>query len=393
MKILIASVTYYPDVNGASYFTHRLAYYLKKAGHEILIIAPSRSMRNEMSQHNGIDAFGVRSYPIFLYPDFRWAPPFFTEKNLEKVIRQFQPDVIHMQSHFLFCANVVKIAKKLKIPVMGTNHFMPENLVHYVPMPEFLKRQVMKFGWQMFRRVYDKMDYLTAPTKTAALLSKRSGIKMDITPVSNGIDMEKFNARVSGEGLREKYHLPDKPLLLTVGRLDKEKNVDMIMRAVKLVPKEINFHFAIAGKGAEKDNLIKLAQNLGITDRVSFLGFVPDEELPGLYAISSCFINACIAELQCIAAMEAMATGLPVIAADAVALPELVHDGDNGFLFKVGDTEKIAHSITKIFSDEVLRQKMAEQSLEIIKKHDIKNVINQFESIYTQIIQEHAARK
>lgn len=386
MKILIASVTYYPDVNGASYFTQRLAYYLQKRGHEVLVIATSRTIHNETSQHYGVSAFGVRSYPILVYKDFRFSPAFFTKKAIRKTIQNFNPDIIHTQSHFLFCAEVVEIAKELKIPIVGTNHFMPENLVHYFPLPEFLRNLIKNFGWWQFRRVYDKVDLVTAPTQTAADLTKKSGLAKNIIPISNGIDMERFNPHVKGEYLRKKYSLPDKPLLITVGRLDKEKNIDMLLRALKLVPANIDLHFAIAGKGAEKANLEKLTRKLGITDRVTFLGFVPDEDLPGLYSISICFINGCIAELQCIAAMEGMASGLPVILANVLALPELVRHGENGFLFEIGDHEHIAGYISRIFSDPELKNKMSNKSLEIIKKHDMHNVIDQFESLYARLL-------
>lgn len=385
MKILIASVTYYPNVNGASYFTHRLAYYLKKSGHDVLVIAPSRTTKYEMSHHEEVPAFGIRSYPIFVVDDFRWVLPMFTKKAIRKAILDFQPDVIHMQSHFLFCAQVVAVAKELNIPVMGTNHFMPENIIHYVPVPKYVKKKISNLAWKQFRKTYEKLDYITAPTRTAANLAKRSGIKKEIHPLSNGIDMERFNPNVQGQHLRKKYNLPDNPLLVTVGRLDKEKNVDKMLRALARVPKDIDIHFAIAGKGAEKIDLENLAKKLDLGNRVTFLGFVPDEELPGLYAISHCFINACIAELQCIAAMEAMATGLPVIAANAVALPELVHHGKNGFLFEVDAIDQMAEHITKIFSNSVLRQKMSEQSLDIIARHDIKNVIGEFESLYSKL--------
>jgi glycosyltransferase involved in cell wall biosynthesis len=386
MKILIASATYYPDVNGASYFTQRLTYYLKKKGHEVLVIAPSRTIHHEISQHEGVSVFGVRSYPILVYQDFRFAPAFFTKKAIKKAIQEFNPDIIHTQSHFLFCAEVVAIAKELKIPIIGTNHFMPENLVHYFPLPEFLRNAIKNFGWWQFRRVYDKVDLVTAPTQTAADLTKKSGLAKNIIPISNGIDMERFNPQNKGEYLRKKYLLPSSPLLITVGRLDKEKNIDMLLRALKLVPNNIDLHFAIVGKGAEKANLEKLARKLGIADRVTFLGFVPDDELPGLYSISSCFINGCIAELQCIAAMEGMASGLPVILANVLALPELVQQGENGFLFEVGEYEKIAGYISRIFSEPDLRKKMSEKSLELIKKHDINNVISQFESLYANLL-------
>jgi glycosyltransferase involved in cell wall biosynthesis len=386
MKILIATPTFYPDVNGASYFAQRLSYYLKKKGHEIMVIAPSRTIHHEMSRRNSVSVFGIRSYPILVYKDFRFSPSFFAKKTIRRVIQEFNPDIIHTQSHFLICAEVVKVAKDLGIPIAGTNHFMPENLVHYLPLPEFLRQAIKNFGWWQFRRVYDKLNLVTAPTQTAANLTKKSKLAKTIIPVSNGIDMEKFNPNNKGEHLRKKYSLPDNPLLITVGRLDKEKNLDMLLKALKLVPDNINLHFAIAGKGTEKASLEKLTIKLGIADKVTFLGFVPDDELPGLYSISSCFINGCIAELQCIAAMEGMASGLPVILANAVALPELVQHGENGFLFEINDHGSIAGYISRIFSEADLRKKMSAKSLEIIKKHDINNIINQFESLYISLL-------
>ena len=221
MRVLIASVTYYPDVNGASYFTHRLAWYLKKNGHEVMVIAPSRTIRHGLTYHNDVPAFGVRSYPILMYEGFRVAPPLFTKKAIKHAIQNFNPDVIHMQSHLLICKQIVGIAKEMTIPIVGTNHFMPENLVHYLPAPRYIKEMIKTMGWKQFRKTYEKMDLVTTPTKTAADLTQRSGLPQPILPLSNGIDMEKFHPQNAGEHLREKYSLPQYPILLYVGRLDK----------------------------------------------------------------------------------------------------------------------------------------------------------------------------
>jgi glycosyltransferase involved in cell wall biosynthesis len=386
MRVLIASVTYYPDVNGASYFTHRLAYYLKKKGHEVMVIAPSRTMRHGVTYHNDVPAFGVRSYPVLMYEGFRVAPPLFTKRAIKKVIRDFNPDVIHMQSHFLICKQVVGLAKEMNIPIVGTNHFMPENLVHYLPAPRYIKEVAKNIGWKQFKKTYEKLDLVTTPTQTAADLTKKSGLSQAILPLSNGIDMERFRPENDGEHLGGKYSLPQKPILLYVGRLDKEKNVDKVLQALTLVPQNVDFHFAVAGKGAEKEHLEKLSEKLGLTEKVTFLGFVPDEDLPGLYSLSSCFIIAGIAELQCLVAMEAMASGLPVIGVRAVALPELIHHGENGFLFELDDKKGLAKYIEEMFSNDALRQQMSRKSLEIVEKHDIRKIIGQFESIYALAI-------
>jgi len=111
-----------------------------------------------------------------------------------------------------------------------------------------------------------------------------------------------------------------------------------------------------------------------------------DEDVPRLYRFADVFVIAGIAELQSIVTMEAMASGLPIIAADAMALPELVHHGENGFLFPVDDAQALAAAAVTILSDEPLRRQMAKRSLEIIKAHDINKVVEQYEMLYTQMI-------
>jgi glycosyltransferase involved in cell wall biosynthesis len=138
----------------------------------------------------------------------------------------------------------------------------------------------------------------------------------------------------------------------------------------------------------EKKILEHLADELGISGHVTFAGFVPDIDLPNLYCITDAFIIAGIAELQSIVTMEAMASGLPVVGVNAVALPELIHDGENGFLFENGDIKSLAEKMTKILSDESLRKQMGVKSLEIIAKHDIHKIIDEFEALYQKLINQ-----
>lgn len=386
MKILIASDTYYPHVNGASYFTQRLASYLNKRGHEILVVAPSLNIKSDFFMHNGIKAFGISSYPIPGIKHFRFSLPFFQKNKIKKIINDFNPDIVHLQSHFFIDKEVFKIARKKGYPIIGTNHFMPENLVHYLHLPSKIETKVKNLAWMQFRNVFDKLAFITTPTKTAAELTKKSGISKEIVPVSNGIDLEIFNPGNNGEYLKKRYNLPDKLLLLFVGRLDREKNVDLVLKAMPEVLKKVDVHFIVAGKGNEKENLEELSRKLKVDKNVSFLGFIPDEDLPNLYCMADCFIIACEAELQCLVVMEAMASELPVIGVNALALPELIHNEKNGYLFQPGDIEAMAQKIVKIFSDKNLREKMAQESLEIIAKHDIKKTMQQFEEIYNQAI-------
>jgi len=382
MRILIAADTYYPHVNGASYFAQRLAYYLQKHGNTVAVIAPSETYSDTKENVNSVLVYGVKSFPIFVHPSFRFSAPVF-KKFTEKVFDEFKPDIVHLQSHFFIDRIVLKVAKKRGISVVATNHFMPENIVHYVPLPKAALKIITKLAWRDFVGVFKQVRQITTPTETAANLI-REGLKKPVKAISCGIDFEKFNTKTKGEHLKKRYHIPKGPVLLWVGRLDKDKNVDMTLHAVARALKKVNFHFVIAGVGAEQENLEDLAKKLKIQKHVTFAGFVPDKDLPSLYKIANCFAIAGIAELQSIVTMEAMASGLPIIGVNATALPELVHDGKNGFLFEIGDVNTYANSIVKIFSDEKLRERMSKASLDIIKKHDINKTIAEFESIYKE---------
>jgi len=283
---------------------------------------------------------------------------------------------------------VVKVAKEKNIPLVATNHFMPDNLTHYLPLASVIGTPIKKLAWRDFSRVFKKVGMITTPTKTAAGLIQPY-FKKQIIPVSCGIDLETFNPKNNGEYLKTRYGIASEPVLLYVGRLDKEKNLDMVLHALAKALPKTNIRFVITGTGAEKDNLIELSKSLGIRKNVSFTGFVPDRDVPNLYAIADCFIIAGTAELQSIVTMEAMATGLPILGVNAVALPELIIDKENGFLFEPGDIDGLSKKMIAIFSDKSLRKAMGKESLASISQHDMHKSMKKFEDIYASEIDKH----
>lgn len=389
MKILIGTDNYYPNVNGASYFSQRLAQYMQKRGHEVLVIAPGMSFWTKAIRVNEINIFGLSSFPIFIYKGFRWPLALFAKKDIEKAVLEFSPDVIHIQDHFFIGGILARFAKKSGIPTVGTNHFMPENLTHYLHLPKKAEKAVSKTGWSYFRMIYGMLDMVTSPTQTAVELLNRVGLNKKAVAISCGIDLNRFNPNNDGSTIRAKYSIPIVPTLLYVGRLDKEKNVDVLLQAFSSIVNKIDAHFVIAGKGAEKKRLTELAKSLGIINKVTFTGFVEDCDLPNIYRIASCFVIGGIAELQSIVTMEAMASGLPIIAVDAMALPELVTHGKNGYLFKITEKEKLSEYMLRILSDSLLQKKMAQNSLELIQKHAIENSLSAYEKIYQDVLDTH----
>lgn len=391
MKVLIATDTYYPQVNGASYFTQRLAYNLQKHGNTVAVVCPGESFAYTSSVINEVPTYGIRSVPILVHENFRFSLPLFRNSHIRKIIREFGPDIIHIQGHFPISRMVLKYAKAAGIPVVATNHFMPENLVHYMPLHSIVGEQAMKAAWADFANVFKDVSRVTTPTRSAASLIEPY-LHRPVDAISCGIDTSLFKPGNNGAYLRERYSIPNLPSLLSVGRLDKEKNLDLVIRAFARVDSAQPLQLIIAGSGTERARLEELARELGVSDRVIFTGFVPDKDLPSLYAIAQAFIMAGTAELQSIVTMEAMATGLPVIAVNAVALPELVADGENGYLFEAGGADGLAQKITSLFSDETRRQAFGAKSLEKIQDHSIDRTVQKFESLYASVIGTSSAR-
>jgi glycosyltransferase involved in cell wall biosynthesis len=259
---------------------------------------------------------------------------------------------------------------------------MPENVYAHFHPPQRLAPLLDRWGWAHLCRAFERLDAVTTPTKTAARLLVASGFSKPVRVISNGVDLERFHPRHRESVPQAAFNLPQKPRLLYVGRLDPDKHIDDILRALPLMLKGADVHLVIVGRGGEEEYLKTSAARLGMTAHITFAGFVPDEDLPGMYGLADCFLMAGTAELQSIATMEAMASGLPVVAADAMALPELVADGENGYLFPARDHVALADRIARIIGNGELRRQMSQNSLRHIQAHDIEKTVDQFEHTY-----------
>jgi glycosyltransferase involved in cell wall biosynthesis len=353
---------------------------LQQKGHKVAVIAPSGSFKPYKKIIDGLEVYGLASVPLLSYPTIRLTIPLLLKSKINRIIQSCKPDIIHIQDHFIISKAAVEVSRDLNIPVIATNHLMPENFTVYFPW-ENLKHRFEKFLWKGFSRVFNRVEMVTAPTETAARLI-RSKLHLDVIPVSCGVSLEKFNPSGDTHSVRKKYNIPDKPVLLYVGRLDREKHIEEILKAVTIAVKEIDFCFLIVGKGTRKAALEQLTDQLGIKDKVIFTGFMPDEELPYVYKLSRCFIIASIAELLSIVTLQAMASGLPVIAVNAGALSELVKDKINGYLYEEGDIPAIVRAIQNIISNQELYRKMSEKSLEIVRQHDLYRILESYEKLY-----------
>jgi glycosyltransferase involved in cell wall biosynthesis len=379
LKILIGCDTFAPDINGAARFAERLAAGLVQRGEDVHVVAPNRRYRRAAAATEVIEGEPMTLHRL---PSVRWAPhdwlrfvwPWRAKHYARKVIDEVQPDVVHIQSHIVIGRGLARVAAERGIPVIATNHVMAENILDHTTMPKFIDDIVLKFAWGDAKRTFDLTRAITTPTRRAADFLERTVDVKNVIPVSCGIDRTQYDPVIAP---REKNRI------VFVGRLTAEKQVEVILEAMTKLDPALDVTFDIVGGGDQRKNLERLTGELGIADRVIFHGRTTDEELRAILSRASLFVIASVAELQSIATMEAMASALPIVAADAVALPHLVHDGENGYLFEPGNVTALAARLTDVLTaDPAEYERMQRASLDGVAVHDINRTLDTFEALY-----------
>ena len=191
MRILFVSSSYYPHINGVYYFVCRIGPLLQERGHKVAVIAPSESVHFSHKEIDNLDVYGVPSLSVIINPSIRIPIPFLLKSRIKRIIGSFKPDIIHIQDHFPLSKAVVQVNKNLKIPIIGSNHFMPENFTILL-QNENLKKRLENFLWKGFSKVFNQVNLVTTPTETGARLI-RPRLKVDAIAISSGISLEIFN--------------------------------------------------------------------------------------------------------------------------------------------------------------------------------------------------------
>jgi glycosyltransferase involved in cell wall biosynthesis len=237
------------------------------------------------------------------------------------------------------------------------------------------------------------MGLVVAQSRASAELIQARGLRRPVSLVSCGIDLKRFRPDASIDRLacRERYGLdPKRTIFLFVGRVDKDKRVDVLLRAAARLERD-DIQLVIAGHGGASGYYQDLARSLNLGRRVHFTGFIPNEDLHVLLNSVDIFSMPSDAELLSIASLEAMACGRPLLLANAVALPELVTPGVNGYLFKRGDPEDAAHYMELLADHPEQWKEMGKASSERAQIHSLENTVQRYEEIYKRSLEEDLA--
>jgi len=391
MRILFATDQYLPTPGGISVVTQRISAALAKKGHTVAIIAPSTDWKFRKESTDGVTVYRIQSMLIHKLKQLRYSPAFLYRKKIYHTITEFRPDIIHLETPNTIASEALDAALKFNIPLIATCHIMPENISGTLPfLPSKMGKMIGNLYMKQVIKVYNKVSLVTAPTPIGTAILQAYNITSPTMPLSNGIDLKAFRipSKEEQEKFLKKYNFPLDPMILYIGRLDKEKKVNILIEALQYIKKSQPFHVVIEGKGQQMENLENSIQKLGLQNKVSFIGYIAEEELCALYSLAAIFVMPSTAELQSLVTMEAMALGLPVIGAKAGALPYLIKPDENGFLFEPDDPIDLAQKLQQLLENPDLRQRMGKKSLELIKEHDINNIIEKIEGLYAKIIND-----
>ena len=375
LRILMGCDTFAPNINGAARFAERLSAGLAARGHEVHVAAPSANRRrtgtfSETIEGETLTMHRLASWRMPIHEWLRFVLPWTASAKARRVLDEVQPDVIHIQSHIVIGRALANEATKRGIRVIATNHIMPENILDLWAMPSMVRRTIVRWGWRDMDRVLSQAAAVTTPTRRSADYLESRTRRRGVHPVSCGIDATQYTPDLTPRHDRR---------VVFVGRMTQEKQVDVLIRALAHLENDVVLD--LVGAGDQIPKLEQLARDLGVVDRVVFHGKVTDTDLRAALTRGSVFAIASIAELQSIATMEAMASGLPVVAADAMALPHLVHG--NGALFTPGNDRELADRLREILDLPHERfRALQEASLRGIEIHDIERTLDVFEQLY-----------
>lgn len=386
MRILLVTESYWPNADGGALFERRLVKGLIAKGHDLAVWAPSKNFKNYIEKDGDYRIFREmavtmpfnRKYKVSILP---WI-------HTRKIFKSTKPDAVHIHNPALLGRTAIKYANRHNIPVLATNHLMPENVLLNIKGSSWYYGWFYKRFWGYLVRFHNRAQFVTTPTSTALNFLKKYGLKTRSKAVTNGIDTNLFRPEPKNHKVAQKYRIKNKPTILYLGRVDGEKRIDIIIKATSKLIKSIDCQLVIAGFGNAMSDLKKLSADLGIDDKVVFTGFIEEDDKPAIYNLCDLFVISSPAELQSIVTLEAMASAKPIVAVDVAALHELVHNGENGYLFKEDDSEELSEKLKKLLSNTVVMQEFGKKSLDIvIKNHTTDITFDTYEDILEKISQ------
>lgn len=368
MRIALFTETFLPKVDGIVTRLRHTVDHLQRLGDEVLIFSPDGGL----TEHKGARIYGVSGFPLPLYPELKLALP---RPAIGEELERFQPDIIHVVNPAILGLAGLFYGKTLNIPLLASYHtHLPQYLQHYgLGALEGLL-------WELLKAGHNQAELnLCTSTAMVQTLTEHGIERVDLW--QRGVDTETFQPDLASLEMRNRLSLghPEDPLLLYVGRLGAEKEIDRIKPILEAIP---NARLALVGDGPNRQTLEKYFAET----RTHFVGYLGGQELAAAFASADAFVFPSRTETLGLVLLEAMAAGCPVVAARSGGIPDIVEDGVNGYLFDPNDEQGAIVATQHLLSNQEERETLRRNARQEAERWSWSSATRQLQSYYRRVI-------
>lgn len=349
---------------------------LEELGHTVFIIAPDPG---EEYREEGVYYFRAvkfRSYPGYFVPLF--------PSDQSDLIRKLKPDVIHIRGVAFMAVKALIASHNTGVPTVLTYDTMVTDVIEQYSPIKLPKNVLVGGASKYIRFLLKRPDAVAVPTpSTGRELTEVIGARprrMEVIPT--GIDTDHFSRSDAGPAIREKYSLTGKRIVIYVGRLSYEKNIDLLIRSMKLMDEDVVL--MVVGQGPAGDSLHELVEKEGLSDRVVFTGYIFDQALVDHYSCADAFASASVFETQGFTVQEAMSCGLPVACGNGRAFTDFIVNGENGYLFDLTEEDCARAMNLALNAPEDVRERSKETALAYGLKPTTERLVKLYEEVISK---------
>lgn len=389
MNICFVSDLFDSSYGGVPVVVRRFIEAFTERGHKVTIVTSKGKSREAVEKRENLTVY---RFPSLTLPksEGEYALSFPSFHRIRRIYEREGIDVLHCHIPSLLSLACVLEARKKGVPSIATNHLLSETFSRNL---FFDSTKFNNFFYKIVNSFYNLVDLVLCPSIYGLKTLRKYGLKPRALVLSNGIELSKFNPNLDHEQFDREFGLNEEnKKVLYVGRLMEEKGLDVLLRAYSIVEAKMpDTNLIIVGKGHLRASLEDQASKLGL-ENVIFTGFVSDSLLKQAYASSDLFVLPSYAEIQPLVLLEALAMGLPAIGTNVGGVPEMIIEGQNGYVLEPGDHEGLAERTIRILNDDKLREEFSRNSLRMARSHDIDKSADKLERLYSKLVSQITTR-
>ena len=384
MRILMLSDVYFPRINGVSTSIQTFIQELRLLGHEITLIAPGYDFQNQTVFETDTGIIRIPSRQVLFDPEDR----FMSRRAIRQLLsycHQQQYDVIHIQTPFVAHYLGIRLARELGLPCIETYHtFFEEYLYHYLPLaPKRLMRYLAK---RYTTKQCNQVNKVIVPSSAMRDVLQTYGVRTEIRILPTGIPNQDYQPGNGGRFRQEFGIAPDRPVMITVGRVAFEKNISFLVEVTKRVRERIpNILFVIAGEGPMSPHLKKRVRREGLQQQIMFVGYLDRAtQLQDCYRAANVFVFASRTETQGLVLLEAMAQELPVVSTAVMGTRDVLVN-QQGCLVAPDDVIQFANMVITVLTNDSLQRQLAKTGKAYVKQWIAPRYAEKLADLYCEL--------